>query len=276
MDNIFEKAEEALNYILNRTEHFSPRFGFVLGTGLGKLSSEIELFYEIPYSEIPHFPVSTVEGHAGKLIFGMLEGHKVVAMSGRFHYYEGYSAKEVTFPVRVLKLLGIERLFISSAVGSVNANMNAGDIVLINDHINLQPENPLRGFNETKFGPRFPDMKDAYDHRLNAEVQKIGEGLGMNIKTAVYLALQGPNLETPAEYRFANIIGADVIGMSTVPEVIVAKHMELPLLVTTVVSNKCFPIESIQETTLEEVLKVVSDAEPKLARLIRAVLKSFN
>jgi purine-nucleoside phosphorylase len=276
MDNIFEKAEEAVNYILNRTEHFSPRFGFVLGTGLGKLSTEIEQLYEIPYGEIPHFPISTVEGHAGKLIFGMLEGHKVVAMSGRFHYYEGYSAKEVTFPVRVLKLLGIERLFISSAVGSVNAGMNAGDIVLIKDHINLQPENPLRGYNETRFGPRFPDMKDAYDHRLNAEVQKIGEGLGLNIPTAVYLALQGPNLETPAEYRFANIIGADVIGMSTVPEVIVAKHMDLPLLVTTIVSNKCFPIESIQETTLEEVLKVVSDAEPKLARLIREVLKSLK
>jgi purine-nucleoside phosphorylase len=276
MDNIFEKAEEAVNYILNRTEHFSPRFGFVLGTGLGKLSTEIEKFYEIPYSEIPYFPVSTVEGHAGKLIFGMLEGHKVVAMSGRFHYYEGYSAKEVTFPVRVLKLLGIERLFISSAVGSVNAEMNAGDIVLIKDHINFQPENPLRGYNETRFGPRFPDMKDAYDHRLNAEVQKIAEGLGIKLQTAVYLALQGPNLETPAEYRFANIIGADVIGMSTVPEVIVAKHMDLPLLVTTIVSNKCFPIESIQETTLEEVLKVVSDAEPKLARLIREVLKSLK
>ena len=248
MDNIFEKAEEAVKYILNRTEHFSPRFGFVLGTGLGKLSTEIEKFYEIPYSEIPYFPVSTVEGHAGKLIFGMLEGHKVVAMSGRFHFYEGYSAKEVTFP----------------------------DIVLIKDHINLQPENPLRGYNETRFGPRFPDMKDAYDHRLNAEVQKIAEGLGIKLQTAVYLALQGPNLETPAEYRFANIIGADVIGMSTVPEVIVAKHMDLPLLVTTIVSNKCFPIESIQETTLEEVLKVVSDAEPKLARLIREVLKSLK
>jgi purine-nucleoside phosphorylase len=274
--NQFDLAEEAKNYINNRSEHFKPRFGLVLGTGLGKLAEEILVHAEIPYQDIPNFPVSTVEGHAGKLILGFLEGIPVVAMSGRFHYYEGYSAKQVTFPIRVMKMLGIERLFISSAVGSVNADMNAGDIVLIKDHINLQPENPLRGFNDSRFGVRFPDMKDAYDQAMNTEVINIGKELSIDVKSGVYLALQGPNLETPAEYRFAHIIGADVIGMSTVPEVIVARHMELPVLVSTVVSNKCYPIEEIQETTLEDVLRVVNEAEPKLAKLIKTVLKRIS
>ena len=272
----YDQVQEAVQYIKNRAQNFNPRYGMVLGTGLGKLADEIQSETEIPYQDIPNFPVSTVEGHAGKLILGFLEGIPVVAMSGRFHFYEGYSAKQVTFPIRVMRMLGIERLFISSAVGSVNANMNAGDIVLIKDHINLQPENPLRGYNDSRFGVRFPDMKDAYDHALNAEVINIGKELGVDVKTGVYLALQGPNLETPAEYRFAHIIGADVIGMSTVPEVIVARHMELPVLVSSVVSNKCFPIEEIQETTLEDVLRVVNEAEPKLAKLIKTVLKRIS
>ena len=272
----YDQVQEAVQYIINRAENFKPRYGMVLGTGLGKLANEIQAVMEIPYQDIPNFSVSTVEGHAGKLILGHLEGIPLIAMSGRFHYYEGYSAKQVTFPIRVMKMLGIKRLFISSAVGSVNANMNAGDIVLIKDHINLQPENPLRGFNDERFGVRFPDMKDAYDHALNAQVVNIGKELGIDVKSGVYLALQGPNLETPAEYRFAHIIGADVIGMSTVPEVIVARHMELPVLVSSVVSNKCFPIEEIQETTLEDVLRVVNEAEPKLANLIKTVLKRIS
>lgn len=274
--NQYERTLESVDYLNNRSADFKPRFGIILGTGLGKLAEDIKIHTEIAYNEIPYFPISTVEGHAGKLIMGYLEGVPVVAMSGRFHYYEGYNSRQITFPLRVMKLLGIERLFISSAVGSVNASIESGDIVLVNDHINLLPENPLRGPNDSRFGLRFPDMKDAYDHKMNARVLEIAKTQGVRAHTGVYLALQGPNLETPAEYRFANIIGADVVGMSTVPEVIVAKHMEIPVLVTAVVSNKCFPIEEIQETTLEDVLRVVSETESKLRGLIKAIINEIK
>ncbi len=273
--NQYERALEAAEYLENRTDGFKPKIGIILGTGLGKLANDIDKISEIPYEDIPFFPLSTVEGHAGKLIIGYLESVPVVAMSGRFHYYEGYNSRQITFPVRVMKLLGVERLLISSAVGSVNSDMEAGDIVLIKDHINLQPENPLRGPNDSRFGVRFPDMKDAYDHVLNEKVMQIAINKGIRIHKGVYLALQGPNLETPAEYKFAHIIGADVIGMSTVPEVIVAKHVNLPVLVTTVVSNKCYPIEEIQETTIEDVLRVVSESESKLSGLVRTVIKEL-
>lgn len=273
--NQYERALEAAEYLENRTDGFKPKIGIILGTGLGKLTNDIDKISEIPYEDIPFFPLSTVEGHAGKLIIGYLESVPVVAMSGRFHYYEGYNSRQITFPVRVMKLLGVERLLISSAVGSVNSDMEAGDIVLIKDHINLQPENPLRGPNDSRFGVRFPDMKDAYDHVMNEKVMQIAINKGIRIHKGVYLALQGPNLETPAEYKFAHIIGADVIGMSTVPEVIVAKHVNLPVLVTTVVSNKCYPIEEIQETTIEDVLRVVSESESKLSGLVRTVIKEL-
>ncbi len=273
--NQYERALEAAEYLENRTDGFKPKIGIILGTGLGKLANDIDKISEIPYEDIPFFPLSTVEGHAGKLIIGYLESVPVVAMSGRFHYYEGYNSRQITFPVRVMKLLGVERLLISSAVGSVNSDMEAGDIVLIKDHINLQPENPLRGPNDSRFGVRFPDMKDAYDHVLNEKVMQIAINKGIRIHKGVYLALQGPNLETPAEYKFAHIIGADVIGMSTVPEVIVAKHVNLPVLVTTVVSNKCYPIEEIHETTIEDVLRVVSESESKLSGLVRTVIKEL-
>lgn len=272
---LYEQVQEAFSYLKNRTENYQPHFGIILGTGLSTLASEIEVAYEIPYTEIPHFPTSTVQSHAGKLIFGSLEGIPIVAMAGRFHYYEGYSTQEATVAVRVFKYLGIKRLIISSAVGSVNGNIEAGDIVLVEDHINMIPDNPLRGPNDERLGVRFPDMKDAYDRNLNTKVLEMAKAKGIRISRAVYLALAGPNLETPAEYRMANTIGADVIGMSTVPEVIVAKHMELPVLVTSVVSNKCFPIEEIQETTVEDVLEVVGKTAPKLAQLLKEVLKEL-
>ncbi len=272
INNLFERIDAACEYLKTRSRGFLPQTGIILGTGLGRLGKEIEAIEEIPYGDIPHFPVSTVEGHAGKLILGTLNGVRVVAMSGRFHYYEGYSAQEITFPVRVMKAMGIQRLIISSAVGSVNAQIEAGDIVLIGDHINLLPENPLRGPNDERIGLRFPDMKEAYNPALNAQVLALAAEMGIRAHKGVYLALQGPNLETPAEYRFAHLIGADVVGMSTVPEVIVAKHCELPVLVTSVVSNKCFPLEEIQETSLEDVLRVVAEAEPKLTQLIKKVL----
>lgn len=268
---LFDQIQEAIELIRSRTG-FQPRFGLILGTGLGNLGLEISVTAEIPYGEIPHFPVSTVESHAGKLIFGHLEGHAVVAMSGRFHYYEGYTMQQITFPVRVLKYLGIERLFVSNAAGSVNPEYEAGDLVFIRDHINLQADNPLRGANDDRLGPRFPDMLHTYDGEMIAKAVKIAMESGLRAHSGVYVALQGPNLETPAEYHFMRIIGADVVGMSTVPEVLVARHMELPVFALSVVSNKCYPLDTLTETTLEEVIQVVRAAEPKVTGLVKQLL----
>ena len=271
---LFEHIHEALQFIRTQTD-FQPRYGIILGTGLSGLAEEIEATAEIDYKHIPHFPVSTVQSHKGKLVFGKLGGQPVVAMAGRFHYYEGYSAQQITFPVRVLKYLGIERLIISNAAGSTNANIEAGDIVFIRDHINLQPENPLRGPNDERLGPRFPDMKYTYDRTLNAKGLEIARRHGIRAHEGVYLGLQGPNLETPAEYNFFHIIGADLVGMSTVPEVLVARHMELPLLVMSVATNKCYPIEEIRETTVEEVIAVAQSAEPKMRQIVMGLLEEI-
>ncbi|MCB0553554.1 MAG: purine-nucleoside phosphorylase [Phaeodactylibacter sp.] len=271
---LFEHIHEALQFIRTQTD-FQPRYGIILGTGLSGLAEEIEPVAEIDYKDIPHFPVSTVQSHKGKLVFGKLGGQPVVAMAGRFHYYEGYSAQQITFPVRVLKYLGIERLIISNAAGSTNANIEAGDIVFIRDHINLQPENPLRGPNDERLGPRFPDMKYTYDRALNAKGLEIARRHGIRAHEGVYLGLQGPNLETPAEYNFFHIIGADLVGMSTVPEVLVARHMELPLLVMSVATNKCYPIEEIRETTVEEVIAVAQSAEPKMRQIVMGLLEEI-
>jgi len=269
--SLYDQIQEALQYIRRQTD-FKPRFGIILGTGLSGLADEIEEVAAIPYADIPHFPVSTVESHKGQLVFGMLDGHAIVAMAGRFHYYEGYSMKEVTFPVRVLKFLNIERLFISNAAGSTNRHIEAGDLVFIRDHINLHAENPLRGPNDERLGPRFPDMLNAYDSRWNARGLHIARDLGIRAHEGVYLGLQGPNLETPAEYHFANAIGADLVGMSTVPEVLVARHMSLPVLVMSVATNKCYPMEEIRETTVEEVIAVAKSVEPKMTKVVKALL----
>ncbi len=252
-----------------------PRFGIILGTGLGNLTDEIDIETEIPYADIPHFPISTVESHKGRLVFGALGGIPVVCMAGRFHYYEGYTMQQITFPVRVMKFLGIERLFISNASGGLNPNYRAGDLVFIRDHINLQADNPLRGYNDERLGPRFPDMLRAYDWPLNARALEIAHENDIRAHEGVYLALQGPNLETPAEYIFMYRIGADVVGMSTVPEVIVAKHMSLPVFVASVVSNQGYPPESIQETTVEEVIAMVSSVEPKLRRVVVELIREL-
>ncbi|MCB0568966.1 MAG: purine-nucleoside phosphorylase, partial [Phaeodactylibacter sp.] len=224
----------------------------------------------------PHFPVSTVQSHKGKLVFGALAGRPVVAMAGRFHYYEGYTARELTFPVRVLKFLGIERLFISNAAGSTNPAIEAGDIVFIRDHINTQPDNPLRGPNDERLGPRFPDMLHTYDRQLNAMGLEIGRRHGIRCHEGVYLALQGPNLETPAEYRYFHTIGADLVGMSTVPEVLVARHMGLPVMAMSVATNKCYPIEEIRETTVDEVIAVAQSAEPKMRQVMMGLLEALG
>ncbi len=271
---LYDKILASVAFIQRRCA-WRPSVGIVLGTGLGALADEIEVEARIPYQEIPHFPVSTVESHKGELILGTLAGKKVVAMSGRFHYYEGYSMKEVTFPVRVMKFLGIETIIISNAAGGTSAGIEAGDIVFIEDHINLQPENPLRGENDERLGLRFPDMLGTYDQDLIARAQSIAKQNKIRTHTGTYVGLQGPNLETPAEYRYLNTIGGDVVGMSTVPEVLVARHSGLKIFVLSVVSNKCFPIEEITETTLEEVIAVVGKAEPNATLIVRALLESI-
>lgn len=268
-------VRETVDFIRSKAD-FQPEFGIILGTGLSKLADEIEVVTELNYQDIPHFPVSTVQNHRSKLIFGRLNGFRVVAMAGRFHYYEGYSMQQVTFPVRVLKLLGIKRLIISNVAGSVNPDIEMGDLVFIRDHINLQPENPLRGANDERFGPRFPDMFGTYDRQLNAKALEIAAAHQIRAHEGVYVALQGPNLETPAEYVFLNRIGADVVGMSTVPEVLVARHMGLPIFVVSVVSNKCFPVEDIRPTSVEDVIAMGQAVEPKLSLMIKKLLPFLN
>lgn len=267
MQKIYEQVQETVAFIRRRAET-QPRVGIILGTGLSTLSEEFEVEREFNYGLLPFFCASTVASHQGKLILGKFRGVPIVAMAGRLHYYEGYSMQELTFPVRVLAALGIEHLIISNACGSVNGDIDAGDIIFLRDHINLQPENPLRGHNDPRLGPRFPDMLHVYDRKLNAWAIDRSREHDIRAHEGVYLALPGPNLETPAEYRMANILGADCIGMSTVPEVLVARHMGLPVFVVSVVSNKCFPIAEIQPTTVDDVIATVQAVEPKLRKLM--------
>lgn len=271
---LYDQLQEALAFLKSRVD-FQPRFGIILGTGLGQLADDIQVAASIDYKDIPHFPVSTVESHKGQLVFGSLEDIPVVAMVGRFHYYEGYSMKEVTFPVRVLKLLGIELLVISNAAGGTNPDYEAGDIVFVRDHINMQPENPLRGPNDERLGIRFPDMLATYDRKLNAKASAIANLHQIRTHEGVYYGLQGPNLETPAEYQFIHRVGGDLVGMSTIPEVLVARHMNLAVFVLSVVTNKCYPLEAIKETTLEEVIETASSAEPKMRLIVKELLKGL-
>jgi purine-nucleoside phosphorylase len=268
---LYDQIQEAVAFIKSKTA-IAPQAGIILGTGLNNLVDYIDTEVEISYADIPHFPVSTVQSHKGKLVFGQFEGMPVMAMAGRFHYYEGYTARQITFPVRVMAAMNIQRLVVSNAAGSVNANIEAGDIVFVHDHINLHPENPLRGENDERLGPRFPDMLKAYDRSLNAKGLAVAKKLGIRAHEGVYLGLQGPNLETPAEYKFAHVIGADMVGMSTVPEVLVARHANLPVLVLSVATNKCYPIEELTETTVDEVIAVAQGAEPKMRKILSGLL----
>ena len=256
----------AANYIKNQLD-FQPETGIILGTGLGGLVKLIEVEKEIPYDKIPHFPVSTVESHHGKLLLGRLNGKKVIVMQGRFHYYEGYTMRQVTFPVRVMKLLGIERLFVSNAAGGLNPEFQIADLMILNDHINLQPDNPLTGPNYDKLGPRFPDMFHAYDQKLIDKALNIAKTMKCGVHQGVYAAVPGPNLETPAEYRYLRTIGADAVGMSTVPEVIVARHMGLPVFAVSVITDLCYP-GAIEEVNIEKVLAAAAKAEPYLTELM--------
>jgi purine-nucleoside phosphorylase len=264
---------DAVAYIQRKAPNFQPTTGIILGTGLGALAKEVDVQYEISYADIPHFPVSTVESHAGRLLLGTLGGVAVAVLQGRFHYYEGYSMQQVAMPVRVLKLLGIGQMFISNAAGGLNPEFSISDLMLIDDHINLLPGNPLIGPNEAKLGPRFPDMYAAYDPALLTRARAAAVALGQNATTqrGVYAAVPGPMLETPAEYRYLRTIGADAVGMSTVPEVIAARHLGLPVLAVSVITDLCYPGQ-LKPVQLPEILAAAAAAEPRLTALMKAVL----
>jgi len=260
---------ETVSYIKRQTE-FLPDIGIILGTGLGGLVKEIIPELILDYGDIPNFPVSTVESHHGKLILGYLGEKKVIAMQGRFHYYEGYSMQEVTFPVRVMKMLGIQALFVSNACGGLNPDFKVGDLMIINDHINLLP-NPLVGKNHAELGPRFPDMSEPYDRRLIVLAHTIADSLDIKIQEGIYAAVSGPSLETPAEYKFLRIIGADAVGMSTVPEVIVANHAGIPVFAVSIITDLGIP-GKIKKVSLGEIVRVAEKAEPKMTRLMKELV----
>jgi purine-nucleoside phosphorylase len=274
MNDLREQIDEAVGYIRKHTK-IRPEIGIILGTGLGGLVKEIRKEIVLDYDEIPHFPVSTVESHNGKLIFGTLGGKKVVAMQGRFHYYEGYTMQQVTFPVRVMSKkggLGVKTLLISNAAGGMNPQFQRGDLMIITDHINLQGDNPLIGSNDEDLGPRFPDMSEPYNKELIALAEKVAADLKIKVERGVFVAVQGPNLETRAEYRFLRGIGADAVGMSTVPENIVAVHMGMKVLGMSIITDECFP-DTLKPVTVEEVIAVASKAEPKLTKIMKEVVK---
>ncbi|MGB0915210.1 MAG: purine-nucleoside phosphorylase [Crocinitomicaceae bacterium] len=267
---MLEKFKESTAYIQSRT-NVKPNVGIILGTGLGGLVEEINIIDEIPYEDIPNFPVSTVQSHSGKLIFGELGGKHVVAMQGRFHFYEGYTMKECTFPVRVMKFLGIERLFVSNASGGVNPDFEVGEIMIIDDHINLFPSHPLIGKNLDDLGPRFPDMMNTYDKKMIELAKTIAQENNIRVATGTYAGLTGPTLETPAEYKYVRAIGADTVGMSTVPEVIVARHMEIPCFAISIITDLGVP-GMIQETSVEDVIAVANKQEPKMTVIMKELI----
>ena len=262
--------DDAFRYIRTKT-NATPSVGIILGTGLGGLVQEIHKDTVIDYSEIPHFPVSTVESHKGKLIFGSLAGKQVVAMQGRCHFYEGYTMKQITFPVRVMKLLGVQTLLISNAAGALHPQFRRGDIMLMTDHINLLGDNPLIGPNDESLGPRFPDMSEPYSKELLASAEAIARDLSISVQTGVYVAMPGPNLETRSEYRFLRTVGADAVGMSTVPEDIVAIHMGMRVFGVSIITDECFP-DTLRPVTLEEVIAIANKAEPKMTAIMKELV----
>ncbi|OJU54166.1 MAG: purine-nucleoside phosphorylase [Bacteroidales bacterium 45-6] len=268
---MLEKIQETANYIKQKVSEI-PAYAIILGTGLGELAAEITDQETIPYENIPNFPVSTVEGHSGKLIFGKLGSKRVIAMQGRFHFYEGYDMKQVTFPVRVFKALGVEYLFVSNAAGGMNGSFDVGDIMLIDDHINLFPEHPLRGKNFNELGTRFPDMSEAYNKELRLLAMDIAKEKNIKLQHGVYVGTQGPTFETPAEYNYFRIIGGDAVGMSTVPEVIVANHAKMKVLAFSIITDLGV-IGKIVEVTHEEVQEAAKIAQPKMAEIIRTVVE---
>jgi len=271
---MFQALHETVEYIKRKTENFEPEIGIVLGTGLGGLVNEIEVAYSLMYSNIPNFPISTLEFHSGKLIFGTLNGKKVIAMQGRLHYYEGYGMQQITFPIRAMKALGVHCLFVSNAAGSLNPAFKKGDLMIINDHINLQPESPLRGHNDADMGPRFPDMSEPYSRKLIDSAMKIAEQAQIKCHQGVYVSVTGPNLETKAEYKYLRIIGGDAVGMSTVPEVIVANHMSIPVFAISVLTDEGFP-EVLAPVSLDEILETARKAEPLMTKILSQLISTL-
>ena len=267
---MYEKIQETASWLMARMTT-SPKTAIVLGTGLGQLASDISDTYEFPYQDIPNFPVSTVEGHSGKLIFGKLGGVDIMAMQGRFHFYEGYSMKEVTFPVRVMYELGIKTLFVSNAAGGMNSNYQIGDLMIITDHINFFPEHPLRGKNFPT-GPRFPDMHETYDHQLIKQADEIAQEKGIKVQHGVYVGVQGPTFETPAEYKMYRILGGDAVGMSTVPEVIVAHHCGIKTFGISVITD-LGGFDDPVEVSHEEVQEAANKAQPLMTEIMREMIK---
>jgi len=269
---MLKKIKESSEFLQKKT-NCSPQVGIILGTGLGGLVNEIEIEYSISYEDIPNFPLSTVEGHSGRLIFGNLGGKQVVAMQGRFHFYEGYTMDKVTFPVRVMKLLGIKNLIVSNASGGVNPIYEVGDLMILSDHINLIP-NPLIGQNIAELGSRFPDMSETYCPTLISKAEAVAKANNLPVQKGVYIALTGPTLETPAEYKYMRIIGGDTVGMSTAPEVIVARHMDIPCFAMSVITDLGVP-GKIKKVTHEEIQAVSEVAEPKLTLIIKELIASI-
>ncbi|MDR6194900.1 purine-nucleoside phosphorylase [Siphonobacter sp. SORGH_AS_0500] len=271
-----EIIRETSEFIQNQLPDFEAKIGIILGTGLGHLAQEIEVLCEIPYHVLPHFPISTVETHSGKLILGTLGGKSVICLQGRFHYYEGYSMQEVTFPIRVLHSLGVKYLFVSNAAGGLNPVFNISDLMIIEDHVALfLPESPLRGKNPASFGPRFPDMSQPYDLELINQGKAILKELGVTVHSGVYTSVQGPQLETKAEYRLLRQLGTDAVGMSTVPEVIVAHQVGMKVFACSVITDLCFP-ETLKEAKFEEILAAAAQAEPSLTQLFIRLIQQIS
>jgi len=273
MTQLRQHIEEAVRFLRTKTT-MQPEIGIILGTGLGGLAQEIRAEVIVEYEDIPLFPISTVESHHGRLIFGNLGNKKVVAMQGRFHYYEGYSLKQVTFPVRVMKFLGVRTLLISNAAGGMNPHFRKGSIMIITDHINLLGDNPLIGPNDDTLGPRFPDMSEPYSRELITLAEKVALDLKIRTERGVFVAVPGPNLETRAEYRFLRFIGADAVGMSTVPEVIVAVHMSLQVLGFSIITDECFP-DALQPANVEEIIAVAMKTEPRLTAIMKGAVEQL-
>jgi purine-nucleoside phosphorylase len=271
---MLDKIKETINFLQARIS-LKPDIGIILGTGLGGLVDEIEILHSIPYHSIPNFPVSTVAEHKGNLIFGKMSGKNIVAMQGRFHYYEGYSMQEVAFPVRVMKFLGIQLLILSNASGGVNPSFNVGDLMIIEDHINLMNDNPLIGHNDDMLGTRFPDMGYAYDRELIEKVLTIARKHDLSLKEGIYAAVSGPTFETPAEYRYIHAIGADAVGMSTVPEVIAARHMGLRCFAFSVITDLGVP-GKIEEVTHQRVVQAASIVEPRMTKILMELISTLD
>ena len=270
---MWEKVQETVSFIKEKT-NFTPEYGVILGSGLGSFTDDIQIEFTLPYTEIPNFPVSTVQGHKGALVFGTIGDKKVVAMQGRFHFYEGYSIKEVTFPVRVMKYLGVEKLIVSNASGGVNPNYEVGSIVILKDHINMMPEHPLRGKNDERFGPRFLNMSEPFSIKMIAKAKELAQNLNIKVQDGIYLGLQGPTFETLAEYKMVKIVGADCVGMSTVPEVIVARHMDMEVFGLSVITDMGNE-GNIETVSHEEVLEAARKAEPKVRILIKELILKY-